>query len=401
MKNFIKISNDGLICAEDIMLIGSSTKRGDSSKIGQFGSGWKFALAWVLRNDLSIRIFSGQEEVVVDFTVKMHRETPVKILTVNGRETSITSGMGEIDWKGWMAIREIVSNAIDEGNEHVTSMFNPEFVGADARTTIFIEMNGELAQILLEFDNYFSFNRKPLYENAHIKLYKKAEKSKTIIFRKGIRCFEADDSVYDFCLSDVEINESRLSNRSAVINSFERAIATLDQPTVLLDLLQALNLDYFPTDISDNLLACMSTLCTIEKFTPAAADGFAIALPGRVRIPTEWYKKLRDLGLCEDVFEIAFGKASSGDDSDFFVDDADSLDSERLTYMVREYVNFIDKIVIVTFLSKYTSQKIKDGVIYISKATVSRNSNDVSLIASMLAAISQYDFKTLMGRIAA
>jgi hypothetical protein len=295
-----------------------------------------------------------------------------------------------------MAIREIVSNAIDEGNEYVTSMFNPDFVGADARTTIFIEMNGELAQILLKFDNYFSFNRKPVYENAHIKLFKKAEKSKTIVFRKGIRCFEVDDSVYDFCLSDVEINESRLSNRSAVINSFERAIATLDQPTVLLDLLQALNLDYFPTDMSDNLLDCMTTLCTIEKFTPAAADGFAIALPGRVRIPTDWYKKLRDLGLCEDVFEIAFGKSSSGSDSDFFVDDADTLDSERLTYMLREHVTLIDKIVIVTFLSKYTSQKLIDGVVYVSKKNISNAGGDLSTISTMLAGISQYDFKTLI-----
>jgi hypothetical protein len=257
-------------------------------------------------------------------------------------------------------------------------------------------MNGELAQILLEFDNYFSFNRQPLYENAHIKLFKKAEKSKTIVFRKGIRCFEADDSVYDFCLTDVEINESRLSNRSAVINSFERAIATLDQPTVLLDLLQALNLDYFPTDMSHSLLDCMTTLCAIEKFTPAAADGFAIALPGRIRIPTDWYKKLRDLGLCEDVFEVAFGKSSTGSDSDYFVDEADTLDSERLTYMLREHVTLIDKIVIVTFLSRYTSQKLIDGVVYVNKKTVSNAGGDLSTISTVLAGISQYDFKTLI-----
>lgn len=46
MINYLKIQNRGLITVEDLKFIGSSTKRGKNNKIGQFGSGWKFALAW-------------------------------------------------------------------------------------------------------------------------------------------------------------------------------------------------------------------------------------------------------------------------------------------------------------------------------------------------------------------
>ena len=167
--NYLKISNKGLICPEDLMLIGSSTKREQSDKIGMFGSGWKYSLAWLLRNDCKPIIFSGKNQIEVDFAVKMHRTNAVNIITVDGKETSLTTEMGP-KWTGWMAIREVLSNAIDEGDHSITTAWMPEFKGFEDTTTIYIPMSSELSDVMLKFDSYFSFYRKESYSNEDCRM---------------------------------------------------------------------------------------------------------------------------------------------------------------------------------------------------------------------------------------
>lgn len=51
---YLKIENEGTVPVEAFTLIGASSKRDDSSKIGMFGSGNKYALAYLLRNNYGI-----------------------------------------------------------------------------------------------------------------------------------------------------------------------------------------------------------------------------------------------------------------------------------------------------------------------------------------------------------
>jgi len=371
MVNFLRIENNGLITAEDLKYIGSSTKRGNDTKIGQFGSGWKFALAWILRNDLSIRIFSGLNEIVVDFEIKNHRDNLVKVLTVDGQETSITSGMGEIDWKGWMALREIVSNAIDEGGEKVSTLFNPEINGVEDKTSIFIEMNGELADILRNFDSYFAFERKPSYSHDGFKLYKKPTSSQTIVFRKGIRCWERANSSFDFCFENITINESRLSSDSEFYYSFKKEFRKIKSPTIFLDLLKEMPLSALP-DLTEEMLPIMVELLQTNKFKPRIAETLAGVLISGITIPDTWYTKLRDLGLMEDIFEQVLGKKST--DGDFYVLEEKATKSKELSYKLSAVLPM--KVVIVKFLND-TVCSFKDGVFYLSEKSVSSNLEEV------------------------
>ena len=59
----IKITSYGEIDIRAFSKMGASSKRQDGSKIGMFGSGLKYSLAFLLRNKIPFRVFSGYREV--------------------------------------------------------------------------------------------------------------------------------------------------------------------------------------------------------------------------------------------------------------------------------------------------------------------------------------------------
>ncbi len=63
---YMKFENTGEIEVQALTLLGASVKIGGGVKIGKFGTGFKFALAYFLRNEYDIRIFSGNTEIKID-----------------------------------------------------------------------------------------------------------------------------------------------------------------------------------------------------------------------------------------------------------------------------------------------------------------------------------------------
>ena len=95
---WIKIKNKGMIQPEALHLMGGTTKTNDSTKIGQFGSGNKYALAYLLRNGYSVKIFSGLEEIKIETKSIDFRNNDFEVIYINGERTSITTKMGK-DWE--------------------------------------------------------------------------------------------------------------------------------------------------------------------------------------------------------------------------------------------------------------------------------------------------------------
>lgn len=204
---YIKIKNTGCIEPQALHLVGASTKRNDSSKIGQFGSGNKYALAYFLRNGHEVKIFSGMNEITLETKPETFREHTFNVLWVNGEKTSITIDMGK-DWQFWQAIREIYCNAIDEGGSTLDFVQAP--FPCENETHFYISTNKDSVEFVGNFDNYFAHNKKVLFECKEGRILEKSG-TECNVYRKGIRCYNATKpSMFDYDFERIDIDENRL-----------------------------------------------------------------------------------------------------------------------------------------------------------------------------------------------
>ena len=180
--NYLKFKNDGEITEEAIVLLGASTKRNQENKIGFFGSGNKFALAYLLRNKYEVNIYGGENEIKVSTTKKKLGVNVFDVITVNDKETSITTDFGA-KWELWQALREIYSNAIDEGKGTIelVNEINP----IKNETHYYIKIRAELIEWFGNFNNYFAENKEILFENKYGRILKK-HNDVGHLYRKGI-----------------------------------------------------------------------------------------------------------------------------------------------------------------------------------------------------------------------
>lgn len=319
MQNYLVISNKGLIEKEDLFLIGSSTKRGDSDKIGMFGSGWKYALAWMIRNECNPIIFSGTNQIKIDHSVVLHRNAPVKVITVDNEKTSITTSMGP-KWTGWMALREIVSNAIDEGEFNLTTILNPETIenSDDSKTVIYIPINSDIQKVLTNFENYFSFDKKDNGSNMYGRIFVKNEQSSINIYRKGIRCYDTTrQSMVDFDFNDIDINESRLTSESSLDRLGVKFINEGGfSSTTMIAILMSNYRDFIPNNtpnrfVVEMLLEINNRGYNFHSQSVVRFQGESGIEENSLQVPDEWFKWLVNEGICESPFTKMFNNLGS------------------------------------------------------------------------------------------
>lgn len=358
---YLKIVNNGLIEAEDLTLVGSSTKRGVNGKIGEFGSGNKFSLAWYERNGVTPTVFRGIHPLAISHRVVLHRDTPVKVITVDGQLTSITSTMGP-KWTGWMALRETISNAIDEGGYDMNVVDVEVLEGVENVTTYYIPLNDELEKVIKDFDSYFSLKRTPSDANKHGEIFLNNEERRFTLYRQGIRCWDTCKKfTFDVNLFDISINESRLTGES----DFDRAMAKFIFEGVSKDalvcLIKADYFDMFPLRFSaHNLEVIKELVSTGAKFGSKTMQKLA-GLMGTMNfdyiLPENLIKQLENEGI------IDYNPDSSAD----FIVIEDHEKSSELNYKLDAF-NLKDAFVFKTVVTtKFVRLSWVDDTLYINK----------------------------------
>ena len=203
MKQFIRIESKGIINPQAFILLGASTKRDDNSKIGFFGSGLKYSVAYLLRNKIKFRVFADYNEITFNTTPALFRDNNFDVISINGEKTSVTTEFGA-DWQDWFVIREIYCNALDEGDSAITVVGENKCVPIEDKTVFYIEINEGFKQIIKDWDLYFSENRKDIvsFDKEGNQIYTGG--NDLIVYRKGIRCYYAPNQKCSFNYSMFE-----------------------------------------------------------------------------------------------------------------------------------------------------------------------------------------------------
>ena len=317
---YIKIKNSGCIDPQALHLVGASTKVGDSSKIGQFGSGNKYALAYFLRKNYNVIIYSGLKEITIHTVAEAFRDKTFSVIYINNERTSITTDMGK-DWQYWQALRELYCNAIDEGGYAIEFVQEPK--PCENETHFYINIDSDIKKFITNFDNYFCTNKKVLFECATGRIVEKSGKLANI-YRKGIRCFKTETvSMYDYDFNDIQIDENRLvSYHWKVPELIWDLICQCDNEEIILNILHnAGNYKFIEGCMHDfahiHLGAMSETFKKVIKENKFAPTGWAGLLSteeqqSHILIPTEIFKAVRGTLKDENVGD-KFKVSAKGD----------------------------------------------------------------------------------------
>ena len=223
MKWFV-IQNNKEVNLSAIEMLGGTDKQ-SGGFIGKFGSGLKYAIAAALRNDIDIRICSG-EKLIQFGTQNVHLDRgsvdriTMKVDNATPKPRDWTLDMGKYDWRhnpthgltvDWMIVRECLCNALDEGecNYGVSSKISPQA----GTTKIYIRMTDEIERIYKNINQYINrgigFDRTPIESNIYGHIYKKMG-TRGRIYCAGIFVREVpEELLYDYDFNNLSLTESR------------------------------------------------------------------------------------------------------------------------------------------------------------------------------------------------
>jgi hypothetical protein len=218
----------GSIDIRAIQTFGLSSK--DSSHIGRFGTGLKYAAAIVLRLGGTIEIETPEGPYKLGTLPELFRGKPVSRVTLNGETLAFTTDLGR-DWEPWMAYREFYANTLDEGGTVELELNG--FTRQPHTTQIRINC-AALTAVHFERETFFIPNEEtPIYSSPNLEIYAGSSKS---IFYRGIAIHQPQKSTrfrYNL-LGHIALTEDRTASSSYNLNYIiAREMAAVTDPKII------------------------------------------------------------------------------------------------------------------------------------------------------------------------
>lgn len=199
----IVFQNHGVIDMRAIKTFGVSVKKEGS--IGFFGTGLKYAIAILLRENCVINIYSGGEEYKFDLVKTQITGQEFNIVRMNGEELGFTTELGKT-WELWKAIREIYCNCTDEEGEIYET--DGLIKNINSNNTI-VTIDGENAKTIYNNIDSFILQKKPKFTMPTLEIHGGETHS---IFYKRVRVTDREKHcifTYNIINGDIDLTEDR------------------------------------------------------------------------------------------------------------------------------------------------------------------------------------------------
>lgn len=315
--DYLKIENSGEVSPLSFSLMGASTKRDDSKAIGMFGTGASYAVSVLMRNKIELVIYSGVTKIQftsqpVEFRGKTFGQVMMKVGSAKAEALSITEEMGK-DWDVEKGLRELVSNAYDEGKDSAkVSVASGRPIGEAGKTLIYVALEPVVRKFWTEdFDKLFTLERGWIEETTKGKLYSK-QSDGVSLYRRGVRVFKGkDDSLFDYEDDNVSVSEDRTAGYWETLTSIAK-ILNASSVKAKAKTLQWLSHNLESSEANSYVEYCCADsdwaeALTSLKYNCVAGAGVALFLREELSVlkalvlPDKWYKFLTETGTVKGI----------------------------------------------------------------------------------------------------
>lgn len=204
---YLMVQNRGEADVKDMTLLGLSTSRGQSDRIGQFGTGFIHGVTALLRKGIFPEVYVGRKKV--SFEIDDHKQEVIARYGGKRMPLNVCVQFGELDWKDpVMGLREFISNAIDADQwqpDTVQKVARPS--GKEGYTRVFVPMYEPVQQYHQELPSQFLHAT----GSDQSSIIVKPAPSSCRVYRKGVFVRELNHvSLFDYNLDeDTQIDECR------------------------------------------------------------------------------------------------------------------------------------------------------------------------------------------------
>lgn len=264
--------NPGLIDLRATTTLGVSVKREGS--FGFFGTGFKFAVATVLRGGGEVYVYRGTNAHQFKAEPTTIRDEQFDIVTLDGDPLGFTTQLGR-NWEPWMALRELGCNARDEHGEfwQPEAEFDVSAIVQDDYTTIAViwpEIDQAYKQRASIFVDYGQ--RELLYEDESLRIFAGTSDH---VFYRGVRAHKLQKPsvfTYDLLKSQILTEDRTIASTWNIDGTVAAALRSMDDQSIIRPALAAGD-GYFEGKLNYETAAATTSRGFIDAATAAREAG--------------------------------------------------------------------------------------------------------------------------------